>query len=321
VDRSASPQDSEPVASIDGEPITQAELDAWIKEDLFREQTEDRAAAELYDLRARSLERLIDERVLAAEARRRGVTTDEVLRAERDARGEISDEQVTAFYEKNKQRMGGATRDQVADRIRSFLDDQRTGEITADLRKQAKITLLLEPPRVTVAAEGPSLGPADAPVTIVEYASMTCPHCAHFHETTYPELKKRYIDTGKVRFIFREFPLDPLAAGASMLARCAGKDKYFPLIETLFQQQRQWAVEKPIPPLMAIVKQAGFTEQSFNACLSDQKMLDALNAERGRAADKFGVNSTPTLFINGKVQKGGATIEELVKIIEPMLKG
>jgi protein-disulfide isomerase len=166
-----------------------------------------------------------------------------------------------------------------------------------------------------------SLGKADAPVTIVEYASMTCPHCAHFHETTYPELKKRYIDTGKVRFIFREFPLDPLAAGASMLARCAGKDKYFPLIETLFQQQRQWAVEKPIPPLMAIVKQAGFTEQSFNACLSDQKMLDALNAERGRAADKFGVNSTPTLFINGKVQKGGATIEELVKIIEPMLKG
>ena len=84
-----------------------------------------------------------------------------------------------------------------------------------------------------------SLGKDDAPVTIVEYASMTCPHCAHFHETTYPELKKRYIDTGKVRFIFREFPLDPLAAGASMLARCADKDQFFPLIETLFQQQRQ----------------------------------------------------------------------------------
>ena len=106
-----------------------------------------------------------------------------------------------------------------------------------------------------------------------------------------------------------------------MLARCAGKDKYFPLIETLFQQQRQWAVEKPIPPLMAIAKQAGFTEQSFNACLSDQKMLDGIKAERDRAADKFGVNSTPTFFINGKMQKGGATIEELVKIIEPMLKG
>jgi protein-disulfide isomerase len=165
-----------------------------------------------------------------------------------------------------------------------------------------------------------SLGKDDAPVTVVEYASMTCPHCAHFHETTYPELKKRYIDTGKVRFIFREFPLDPLAAGASMLARCADKEKFFPLIETLFQMQRTWAVEKPIPALMAIAKQAGFSEQSFNACLSDQKMLEALQAEQKRATDKFKVNSTPTLFINGRMQKGGATIDDLAKVIDPLLK-
>ena len=164
------------------------------------------------------------------------------------------------------------------------------------------------------------LGKDDAPVTVVEYASMTCPHCAHFHETTYPELKKRYIDTGKVRFIFREFPLDPLAAGASMLARCADKDKFFPLIETLFHMQRTWAVEKPIPPLMAIAKQAGFSEQSFNACLSDQKMLDAMQAEQKRATDKFKVNSTPTLFINGKMQKGGISIDDLAKVIDPLLK-
>jgi protein-disulfide isomerase len=165
-----------------------------------------------------------------------------------------------------------------------------------------------------------SLGKDDAPVTIVEYASMTCPHCAQFHETTYPELKKRYIDTGKVRFIFREFPLDPLAAGASMLARCAEKDKFFPIIETLFQMQRTWAVEKPIPPLLAIAKQAGFSEQSFNACLSDQKMLDAMQEEQKRATDKFKVSSTPTLFINGKMQKGGITIDELAKVIDPLLK-
>ena len=165
-----------------------------------------------------------------------------------------------------------------------------------------------------------SLGKDDAAVTIVEYASMTCPHCAHFHETTYPELKKRYIDTGKVRFIFREFPLDSLAAGAAMLARCADKSKFFPLIETLFQQQRTWAVERPIPPLLAIAKQAGFSEKSFDACLSDQKMLEAIQNEQKRAADKFGVNSTPTLFVNGKMQKGGTSIEELAKIIDPLLK-
>ncbi len=164
-----------------------------------------------------------------------------------------------------------------------------------------------------------TLGKDDAPVTIVEYASMTCPHCAHFHETTYPELKKRYVDTGKVRFIFREFPLDPLAAGASMLARCADKDKFYPMIETLFQQQRQWAVEKPIPKLLALAKQAGMSEQTFNSCLSDQKMLDAMQAEQKRATDKFGVNSTPTLFVNGKKVVGGTSIDELAKLIEPLL--
>ena len=163
------------------------------------------------------------------------------------------------------------------------------------------------------------LGKDDAPVTVIEYASMTCPHCAHFAETTYPELKKRYIDTGKVRYIFREFPLDPLAAGASMMARCADKDKFYPLIETLFQQQRQWAVEKPIPNLLALAKQAGMSEQTFNTCLSDQKMLDAMQAEQKRATDKFGVNSTPTIFVNGKKVVGGVGIEDLAKLIDPLL--
>ncbi len=164
------------------------------------------------------------------------------------------------------------------------------------------------------------LGKDDAPVTIVEYASMTCPHCAAFHEKAYPELKKRYIDTGKVRFIFREFPLDTLAAAAAMLARCADKDKYFPLIETLFQHQREWAVQNPIPPLMGIAKQAGFTEEKFNACLSDQKMLDAIEAERNRASKQFGVNSTPTIFVNGQMQRGIATIDDLAKLIDPLIK-
>jgi len=163
------------------------------------------------------------------------------------------------------------------------------------------------------------LGKDDAPVTVIEYASMTCPHCAHFAETTYPELKKRYIDTGKVKYIFREFPLDPLAAGASMLARCADKDQFYPLIETLFQQQRKWAVEKPIPHLMAIAKQAGMSEQKFNACLSDQKMLDAMQAEQKRATEKFGVNSTPTLFVNGKKVVGGVSIDDLAKVIDPLV--
>jgi len=168
------------------------------------------------------------------------------------------------------------------------------------------------------------LGNDKAPVTIIEYASMTCPHCAHFQETTFPELKKRYIDTGKVRYIFREFPLDNLAAAAFMLARCASVDdkgRYFALIDTLFRQQRQWAVEKPIPPLLAIAKQAGFTEQTFNACLANQKTLDGIESVRQRAIKEFKVQSTPTFFINGTSYPGAMSIEDMAKLIDPYLKG
>src|SRR5882672_4716959 len=165
----------------------------------------------------------------------------------------------------------------------------------------------------TAAGGGEVLGSPDAPVTIIEYASMTCPHCSHFHETTFPAMKTKYIDTGKVRFIFREFPLDPLAAAGSMLARCAGKDKYFPLIETLFSQQKDWVVQKPLAPMLAIAKQAGFTQQSFDECLANQQMLNGIEETRTRAATKFNVNSTPTFFINGKIFRGALTPEELDK--------
>ncbi len=168
-----------------------------------------------------------------------------------------------------------------------------------------------------------SMGNDKASVTVIEYASMTCGHCAHFQEKTFPELKKRYIDTGKVRYIFREFPLDPLAAAAFMLARCSGEkdsSKYFALIDTLFRTQKQWAVEKPIPPLLAIAKQAGFTEQSFNACLANQKMLDGIESIRQRAVDKFKVQSTPTFFINGTPYPGAIEIDEMAKVIEAQLK-
>ncbi len=167
------------------------------------------------------------------------------------------------------------------------------------------------------------LGNEKASVTIIEYASMTCSHCARFQETTFPELKKRYIDTGKVRYIFREFPLDNLAAAAAMLARCAGeKDqaKYFALIDTLLVQQNTWVVEKPIAPLMAIAKQAGFTEASFNACLQNQKVLDGIEAVRQRAMNTFKVQSTPTLIINGGLYSGALSIDEMAKIVDPLIK-
>jgi protein-disulfide isomerase len=165
------------------------------------------------------------------------------------------------------------------------------------------------------------LGAANAPVTIIEYASMTCPHCAHFSQEIFPELKRKYIDTGKVRFIFREFPLDQLALGASALARCAGNDKYFPLVEAFFAQQREWAVQRPLEPMFAIARQAGFTRQSFNECLENQRVLQGIKETAERAAQRFQVQSTPTFYINGKLFRGVMTEEELDKQIGPYLKG
>jgi protein-disulfide isomerase len=165
-----------------------------------------------------------------------------------------------------------------------------------------------------------ALGAVNAPVSMIEYASMTCPHCSQFHAKIFPEVKKKYIDTGKVRFIFREFPLDPLAAAGSMLARCAGNDSYFPIIETLFSQQKDWVVSKPLEPMFAIAKRAGFTQQTFDACLANQKMLDGIENTRTRAAQKFHVNSVPTFFINGKIFPGALTLEEIDKHIAPHLK-
>ena len=168
------------------------------------------------------------------------------------------------------------------------------------------------------------LGSAKAPVTIIEYASMTCPHCAHFSENTFPELKKRYIDTGKVRFIFRPFPFDPVAGAAFMLASCARKDggdnRYMAVVETLFAKQDQWVNEHPLAPLKNIAKQLGFSEESFNACLTNQQVLNDIQTVRDRAIKQLGVDSTPTFFINGKKLVGDVPIETMAKEIDPYLK-
>ncbi|MEW5424299.1 DsbA family protein [Amorphus sp. 3PC139-8] len=170
-------------------------------------------------------------------------------------------------------------------------------------------------------AEGPlpdmAMGSEDAPVTIVEYASLTCPHCAHFHDATLPELKEKYIDTGKVYFIFRDFPLDPLAAAGAMLSRCAPDDQYFEMTDLLFDKQRQWAYSKdPVSALLNLAKQAGFTQESFEACLTNQELLDGVNEVKDKAARDFGVNSTPTFFINGRMLRGARDIEEFSKVID-----
>jgi protein-disulfide isomerase len=167
------------------------------------------------------------------------------------------------------------------------------------------------------------LGSKDAAVTITEYASMTCPHCAAFNEQVFPKIKSEYIDTGKVRYIFREFPLDIKAAAGSMLSRCIANGdapKYFAVTDMLFRQQNDWVLKNTTETLTRIGKQAGLTQQQVEACLKDQALLDKIAADQKYASDVLKVDSTPTFFINGEKIKGETSFEEFAKKINPLLK-
>jgi protein-disulfide isomerase len=168
-----------------------------------------------------------------------------------------------------------------------------------------------------------ALGPANAAVTITEYASMTCPHCAAFNAEVFPKIKAEYIDTGKIRYIFREFPLDIKAAAGSMLSRCIANGdgaKYFAVTDMLFRQQSDWVMKDTAASLSRIGKQAGLSQQQVDDCLKDQSLLDKIAADQKYAADVLKVDSTPTFFVNGEKIKGETSFEEFDKKIKSLLK-
>jgi protein-disulfide isomerase len=154
------------------------------------------------------------------------------------------------------------------------------------------------------------LGKADAPITIVEYASLTCPHCAHFDKEVLPQLKQKWIDTGKAKLILRDFPLDEPALRAAMVARCAPPDKFYPLIDTLFRDQEKWVTSKDYrAALERIAKLAGINDKEFKTCISDKKLEDQVAQSRLTGAQQLGVDATPTFFINGTKFDGAPTAQ------------
>ncbi len=166
------------------------------------------------------------------------------------------------------------------------------------------------------------MGSEKAPVTIVEYASLTCPHCAHFANNTFEALKSKYIDTGKVRFTYRDFPFDQAGLKAAMMARCAGPDRFFGFIAVLFKTQDNWTEAKdPIAELAKIGRLGGMSQAEFDACLANKELMDAVLQERVEAQDKYKVQATPTFIINGKNYEGARPIEEFDQILQPILAG
>jgi protein-disulfide isomerase len=166
------------------------------------------------------------------------------------------------------------------------------------------------------------LGDPQAPVTIIEYASLTCPHCAQFHTEVLPELKERYIAPGKVRVIYRDFPLDQKALSAAALAHCAGPDRYFSFLDVLFQTQASWAqADDHIAALKRLGKLGGLSEEQMDDCLADEELADGILRTRLEGQNQHQIGSTPTLVIDGKTYAGSRDIEELETLIDPLIGG
>lgn len=173
---------------------------------------------------------------------------------------------------------------------------------------------LLKPPALGEMALGADDG---AKVTLIEYASATCPHCAAFHKDVWPKLKAEYVDTKKIRFIFREFPLNDAALAAFMLARAAPKESYFPMIGVLFDTLETWA-QNPAEGLLNIAKQAGFSQEKFDATLKDEKLAKGIMEIRDGGV-KFGVQGTPAFFLNGELLEGERDYASFKAAIDPLL--
>jgi protein-disulfide isomerase len=181
------------------------------------------------------------------------------------------------------------------------------------------------------AATGPRLengdmviGAANAPITIIEYASLTCPHCARFHTETLPKLKSEYVETGKVKYVFRDFPLDGLALRAAAIAHCAGPERYFTYLDVFFQQQANWTrgndPEQMLVQLKRLARTGGMSEAQIDDCLKNKQVQDSILASRMTGENQFNVRSTPTLVINGQSHPGALPFDELEKLLKPLLK-
>ncbi|HEX3863919.1 MAG TPA: DsbA family protein [Stellaceae bacterium] len=160
------------------------------------------------------------------------------------------------------------------------------------------------------------LGKADAPITIVEYASLSCPHCAHFESTVLPKLKEKWIDTGKAKLVLRDFPLDQPAMQAAMLAHCVPAERYYPLVESLFSTQEKWVIAKdPKAALEKLTRFAGIGPKEFDACLGNTQVQNQVAQSRLTATQQLGVDSTPTFFVNGKKFEGDPTFEAMDQLL------
>ncbi len=295
------------LAVVDGKPITEAEV---------RESLDSQAKQQLQEILENGMQRLIEMRLLEAEAAARGTTKEAILAELKPA--PVTDAAVDAFYEQNKAQIP-RPKDQIAGQIKSYLEQQGQQKARQDffnnLQNKFKVEYKLEPIRVEVAATGPAKGPANAPVTIVEFSDFQCPYCSRLIPTL-KQVEEKYGD--KVRIVFRQFPLNfhqhaQKAAEASLCA--ADQGKFWELHDAMFANQQALAVEQ----LKAKATELGLNAEQFNACLDTSKHAAVVQTDmkEGSAA---GVSGTPAMFINGRFVSGAVPLEQITPLIDDELR-
>ncbi len=313
-------RDSTAAADIGDTTVMVDEVDARIKEQLFAQATDNRNPTKLYELRSRVLDEMINERLLEQEAATRGLTKDELMRQETEKQTAVGDEELLAFYEENKERIGGVAFEEVEPRIRSHLQQQRgttaAKQYIEALRASASVEIHLDAPRVEVEAKGASMGPDDAPVTIIEFSDYQCPYCSRA-EPVVQQVLERY--PSQVRFVFRHFPLErihPLARGAAEAAACANEQgQFWEFHGKLFASGAKLDAES----LQQYASDLGLDLEVFQACVEERRFQADIEADLA-AGQQAGVSGTPAFFVNGIPMQGARPFDDFVSVIEKELE-
>ena len=312
----ATPGGDAVVATLNGADIKQSELETWVKDDLYKREITDKPPSEQYDPLSQALESLIDERLLADAAKKAGQTPTEWTDAQIKLLGPVTDEEVKAFFDENRSRLPpDATLEAFAARIRSHLESQRPEKVTAELRKNAKVAVLMQPPRVNVDATGPSKGPADAPVVLIEFSDYQCPFCKRA-EPTVLEILAKY--PNQVRLVYRHMPLDglhPRARAAAIAAVCADQQgKFWQYHDLLFANQQALADAD----LEKYGTQVGLDPVAFKTCRQDPATETRVNTD-ATAARAAGLTGTPAFFVNGILVSGACPLDDFTRWIDQEL--
>jgi protein-disulfide isomerase len=311
-DGSGGPASSVVAATIDGRTVTIGELDDYIKAELFNEETSERNPAALYEVRSRNLKGMIDEMIVEKVASAANLSPEDYLRQQVEAQGEVPEEEIAAFYDENSERMGENDLDEMRDRISTYLTEQRVVTIVADLRDQSATEILLEPARVEVEAIGPSKGPDDAVVTIIEFSDFQCPYCQRVVPTI-EQIVAKY--PTQVRFVFRNLPLNRIHSRAQPVAEaaaCADKQgNFWGYHDLIFANNRALSDED----LEGHASELGLEMPTFRQCVQDRETQQIVETDLA-AAESLQISGTPSFLINGIHMHGALSLETLSEVID-----